>query len=57
MKPSHLTTPRTLAETTFVTGYTSGQFRRMDKEDQIVLWASTAVTLVLAVLLFVEALS
>lgn len=25
MKPSHLSTPRTLAETTFITGYTSSQ--------------------------------
>ena len=50
MKPSHLTTPRTLAETTFVTGYTSGQFKRMDKEDRIVLTGSAIVAAILVIM-------
>lgn len=56
MKPSHYTTPRTLAETTFVTGYTSTGPRPFDREDRIVLWASAAVALAVVVLAVVEAL-
>ena len=57
MKPSHLQTPRTLAETTFVTGYSSHGPRPYDREDRIVLWACTAAALALAVLAVVEALA
>ena len=50
MKPSHLVTPRTLAETTFTTGYSSQGPRPFDREDKIVLWACGAVSIALAVL-------
>ncbi len=50
MKPSHLVTPRTLAETTFTTGYSSEGPRQYDREDRIVMWACAAAGIALAVL-------
>lgn len=38
MKPSHLTTPRTLADSTFTTGYVSYQPSAYDWQDHVVFW-------------------
>lgn len=42
MKPSNLSTPRTMADCTFTVGYSSGP-QRMDREDRIVVWGSAIV--------------
>lgn len=43
MKPSHLTTPRTMSECTFTTGYTS-VYRptKYEWQDHLVFWSSAA---------------
>lgn len=57
MKPSHITTPRTMAECTFTVGYTSGQPQQYDREDRIVMWAALVVSIALAAILVVERLA
>lgn len=56
MKPSHITTPRTLAETTFSTGYASAQPDRSSFADRAVMWACgfAAIGVVLVVLFVPE---
>ena len=55
MKPSHLQTPRTLADTTFVTGYYSANFKpktqpKMDWQDRLVIWAGSIIGFALLVM-------
>ena len=57
-KPSHLTTPRNLADCTFTVGYDVIQrAERMHRADRIVLWGCTlaAIALVLIMLFVPEA--
>jgi hypothetical protein len=42
MKPSNLTTPRTLADCTFTTGYQSYQPSAYDWQDYVVFWGCAA---------------
>ena len=54
MKPSNLQTPRTLAETTFTTGYSSYQPKKYDPADHIIFWGCTiAATVTVLIMVFV----
>ena len=53
MKPSHLQTPRTLAETTFTTGYCSYEPAAYDWQDYVVFWASAACLAALTAIIVV----
>lgn len=55
MKPSNITTPRTLAETTFTTGYTSGELDRpFDWQDRVVMIACAVAAVAVAVIMVVR---
>ena len=56
MKPSNLTTPRTLAETTFTTGYATASRPHYSMADRAVMWASliAAVACILIVIFVPE---
>lgn len=50
MKPSHLTTPRTLNECTFVPGYGRDTRPRYSLADRAVMWASLIAAIACAVI-------
>lgn len=54
-KPSHLSTPRTLADTTFVTGYTDKPVATAhDPADNIIFWGCfVAAVAFVAIMVFV----
>lgn len=54
MKPSHLSTPRTMSECTFTTGYTSA-YRPTEYQwqDRLVIWAGAAAMAALAVVIVI----
>lgn len=52
MKPSHITTPRTLAETTFTTGYRCADEPRYSAGDKAVMWASAIAAVACAMIVF-----
>lgn len=56
MKPSHYVTPRTLADSTFTTGYQSVNMPRYSLADRAVMWASAiaAVVMVLVIVFLPE---
>ncbi len=50
MKPSHLTTPRTLADSTFTTGYRTAEQPRYSVADRAVMWASLIAAIACALI-------
>jgi hypothetical protein len=53
MKQSHLTTPRTLSDCTFTTGYSSYRPSRYEWQDHLVVWASAGALAALSVIVYI----